>query len=171
MTAGDVAELRAALETARSFLLHMAIREQVLAVAGPNALAEWEDFPTGIAALGSLELRLTQAAALAKEVAPEIQDKLKSFAEKSPLSLQSAEIAVNVAIAQARKVDGQVVVLARKTASIFSYLAGGGFVKKLFAKKPDLPIRQMVIDIDRLLPFVDALHAAAAAKAAQPTEA
>lgn len=167
MTGADIAALRADLETAKAFLLHMAIREQALAVSGPHALADWDDFPAGIAALRSLELRLVQAVALAKDIAPELQDKLKSFAEKSPIALQAAEIAVNVEVAKARQVDGQVVVLARKTASIFSYFAGGGFIKKMLAKKPDLPIRQMVIDIDRLLPFVDALQAAADAKAAE----
>lgn len=163
MNASDLTDFRASLLAARSFLVKMKVRETQLAIAGPNAIADWEDYSTSIAALGSLELRLAQAVALAKEIAPDLQDKLKAFAEKSPLALQAAEIAVNVRIAEARRIDGEVIVLARKTASVVSYVAGGGFVKKLFSKKPDLPVRQMIVDIDRLLPFVDALQAAVAA--------
>jgi hypothetical protein len=164
MGPSDLSAFRAALLTSKAFLLKMQVRAAQLAISGPNALADWPDYPEAVAALGSLELRLSQAVAHAKEVAPDIQDKLKTFSEKSPLALQAAEIAVNVQIADARRIDGQVVVLARKTASIFSYFAGGGLVKKLFTKKSDLPIRQMIVDIDRLLPFIDALQTASAAR-------
>ena len=171
MTSTEPADLRAALLSAKTLLIYMQLHEARLAVAGSAALDDWEGYADGAASLGSLELRLARAVALAKEVAPDIQDKLKSFAEKSPLALQAAEILVNVQIANAHRLDGDVIVLARKTASIFSYFAGGGFVKKLFSKKPDLPIKQMIVDIDRLLPFVDALQVAVAANAPPPEPA
>jgi hypothetical protein len=163
MNPSDLTAFHEALLTAKAFLLKMHVRAAPLAIAGPNALADWPEYSAAIAALGSIEWRLAQAVAHAKDVAPALQDKLKSFAEKSPLALQAAEIAVNVQIADARRIDGQVVILARKTASVFSYFAGGGLVKKLFSKKSELPIRQMIVDIDRLLPFVDALQAASVA--------
>lgn len=163
MTSTELADLRAALLSAKGLLTRMHVRKVQIAVAGAGALDDWNGWAEASAALGSLELRLTRAAALAKEIAPDIQDKLKSFAEKSPLALQGAEILVNVEVANARKLDADMIVLARKTASIFSYVGGGGLLKKLLSKKADLPVKQMLIDIDRLLPFVDALEAAASA--------
>jgi hypothetical protein len=165
MGPSDLTALREALLTSKAFLVKMQVRAAQLAISGPNALADWPEYPGAAAALGSLELRLAQAVAHAKDVAPELQDKFKAFAEKSPLALQAAEIAVKVQIADARRIDGQVVVLARKTASVFSYFAGGGMLKKLFSRKSELPVQQMIVDIDRLLPFVDALQAASAAPA------
>jgi hypothetical protein len=99
--------------------------------------------------------------ALAKDAAPELLDKLKGLSDKSPLIVQSAEIAVNVQIAEARAISGAPVVMARKTAAAVSFFMGGGIIKKLLAKKKDeIPLREMLIDIERLLPLVDALKAA-----------
>lgn len=162
MASSDLAAFRADLLKARDFLVKMRVREAALAIAGPNALADWEDYAESIGALGALELHLARAAALSKEVAPDLQDKFKGFAEKSPLALRAAEIAVSVRIADARRLDGQVLVLARKTASIFSLFKGGGLIKSLFSKKSELPLQEMLVDIERLLPLVTALESAAA---------
>lgn len=156
----DLADLHAALLTAKAFLTRMAVQEAQLAVAGPQGVAEWDDYDQSVAALGSLELRLAQAVSLAKDAAPELLDKLKGLSDKSPLVLQSGEIAVNVQIAQSRRISGAPVVMVRKTATILSFFMGGGLFKKLFSKKEELPLRQMLIDIERLLPLVDALKSA-----------
>lgn len=162
MPSSDLAAFRADLVKARDFLVKMRVREAALAISGPNALADWDEYADSIAALGALELHLTRATAWSKEIAPELQDKFKGFAEKSPLALRAAEIAVSVRIADARRLDGQFLVLARKTASIFSLFKGGGIIKSLFSKKSELPVKEMLVDIERLLPLVTALEAAAA---------
>lgn len=160
MNASEIAAFRADLITSRDFIMKMLIRQPQLSALGPRAMAEWDDYPAAVDALRKLELHLARAVALAKEVAPSIQDKLKNFAEKSPVALQAAEIPLSVQLADALRNDGQMVMLARKTAMIFKYVSAGGVLKTLFTKKSELPLRQMVIDIERILPFVDVLQTA-----------
>lgn len=173
MDVSELTELREALVTARDFLVKVTLHKVDLAIAGPNELAGWDGYDDAARAMGLIELRLAQAVALSKDVAPDLQDKFKSFSEKSPLALRAAEMAVEVRIAQSRKVGGSTIVLTRKVATALSYVVGGGFVKKLFSRqeKKDFPDPQMLIDIDRLLPFVDALRAAVDKVAATAAEA
>lgn len=159
MNSSDIAAFRADLLTSRDFIMKMIIRQPQLSALGPRAMAEWDDYPAAVAALGRLELHLARAVALAKESVPSIQDKLKTFAEKSPLALQAAEIPLSVQLAEVMRSDGQMMMLARKTATVFKYVTAGGVLKTLFTRKSELPLRQMVIDIERLLPFVDMLQA------------
>ncbi len=169
MPASDMTELRDALITAQAFLVRMLTNARALYISGPNALAEWDGYAEAVAALGSLELRLANAVVLAKQVAPELQDKLKGFSDKSPVAIRSAELAVNVRIAGSRKLPGSAAVLARKTAAVFGYFAGGGLIKKLFSKRSeDLPLHEMVVDIERLLPLIEVLAAAPRPDLAKP---
>jgi hypothetical protein len=172
METSDLAGLRDALLTSKAFLTKMLVREAQLAIAGPQSLADWDDYDLSVAALGSIELQLAQAVALAKDAAPELLDKLKGLSDKSPLVVQSAEIAVNVQIARSRKIAGAPVVLVRKTAAAVSFFMGSGLVKKLLSKKKEeLPLCQMLVDIERLLPLVDALMAAVDRRRIHPDSA
>lgn len=168
MNLSDPAELRDALLTTKSFLIRMTVHKAHIAISGPNELAGWNNYEAAAAALTSMELRLVLAVDLAKRVAPELQDKLKSFADKSPLALGAAEIPVLVQIAQPHGVDGSTIVVARKVATALSYFVGGGVIKKLFSKRKDMPDPQLLIDIERLLPLVDSLAVAAQNAAAKP---
>lgn len=152
------------LKKSKDLLLEMEINRDRLAVVGMKQIGKWEGFEEAAASLTNLEKGLSQAIRISRFIDPELHDRLENVYQNSPLVSRAAEIGVAVQIAETRAnirntsyIGTGLFGLADEIVQSFSRILGVKVFKSYFSDEGEIPVRRMLVDVERLIPLTEEL--------------
>lgn len=152
------------LKQIKRFFLDMEARRDRLSIVGLRGISEWEGFQEATSALSTIEAKFAQAVRISRFVNPELGKRLSNIYDNSPLIYRAPEILISVQVEEAKGKLGfqgtPLVFLFNSYARLFGFAK----FKSLFTDEGTIPIRRMLVDIERLIPLVDELSSNALSK-------
>lgn len=149
------------LTAVRAFLFEIARKQEYCELAGLGEVNKIDGCNQAIGALKTLETQLSILERSSRFTAPELHEKIKSITNESPIASRAAEISLAIEISESRR-------LRRGLVSWFESIAGGlnGAIglkpyKNVFSSDGEIPLKKMLVDLDRLLPLAKAVESTA----------
>lgn len=146
------------LRTLREFLLEVAANEDSLSIIGLRGLQKISGYADAVKVLPNLETNLYACERLANFVDKDVATRIAKINLESPLVGQSAELSIAIKIAEIRKYRIDFTSSFGLIAEPFMQAFGVRRFRKMFEESGEIPIRRMLRDIDRLIPFIDNLQ-------------
>lgn len=156
------------LKTSKDLLLKMEINKDRLAVVGMRHIGKWSEFKEGATSLTNLEKNLSQAIRISRFIDPELHERLENVYQNSPLISRAAEIGVAVQIAETRAhtqktsfIGTGLIGIMGEVFKTFSRVLGVKEFKSFFSDEGEIPVRRMLVDVERLIPLTEELSRSA----------
>lgn len=160
----EIDDFIAELRQIKSFFLAMEASRESLSVVGLKGINRWEGYEGATKALSTIETKLALAIRASRFIHPEISERLSNIHENSPLVSRAPEINIAVQVEEAR--SNQLLRLSdfARIVNVFAPLLGIARFKSQFSDDGTMPLRRMLVDIERLIPLSEELSASALRK-------
>ena len=141
----------------KNLLLRMEAASSLLAVAGMRRVSTWSEYNVGKEALLQLESKLSSVLKISRFVDTEIHERLLKISEESPIISHVAEIGIAIQIAEYQTKNGSGLSVFDALSASFSRTLRIPRFQSLFADEGQIPIRRMLVDVERVIPLVQEL--------------
>ena len=150
----ELRELVEDLASVRVFFIEIAKKQAHLEIVGLERIRRIEGFEKASEVLRSIETRLAEFQRSARFAAPEIHEKVTKILDGSPLIDRASEISLAIEIADSRTLPSKFLPVLSHIAGDYAKLFGIAAFKGAFDSDGVIPLRQMLIDLDRIQPLL-----------------
>ncbi|MBU2889019.1 hypothetical protein [Celeribacter halophilus] len=145
------------LPSIRSFLFEVLSLETKVGLYGLSVLFRHNDHLAPIQSLKKIETNLYALARAARFISHEHEHVLNNILTSSPLINRCTEISLAFELAKNQRPLHSPLSVITKSAAFFGQTIGINFNKFAFDENGSLPIRQMLVDLDRIIPIAQSI--------------
>lgn len=153
----DVRELNSELQTLRNFFFEIAANQDQLSITGLKGIKKLKGYSEAVEILPTIESRMIQLEKLATFVDAGIAERLRRINQESPFVRQSVELKLTIQLAEIRRPSASIAGSLRRVFTAYGRLIGISGFRELFEDSGEIPIRRMLNDLERTIPFVEQL--------------
>lgn len=150
----DLREFREQLLHLRSFLFEVASNTDRLSIEGLRGLRRLNGYEEALSTLPEIETKLLGCERLAAFLDTEIATRVSQISNKSALIAFAPEMRLTFELSEKKKSHVSVLSALRTSIAIFGRPFGFALAESPFDDSGTLPVRKMIIEIDRLLPLL-----------------
>lgn len=154
----DIYTLKGDLEKIRAFLFETATKQKYFEVAGLGEIKKVDGFDQAVTIMKSLEPRLSDLERSSRFLAPELHPKIKKIVDENPISNRATEIALEIEIIDSRNFQSEIFSSLSSLAQFFGSTFGLKRRNSIFAGDGEIPLREMLVGLDRLLPITNEIE-------------
>lgn len=154
----EVHEFASDLRMLRGFLFDVVTSQEMLSVVGPGGMRKLDNFEKAMEVLSSLETKLHGCERVARFVDSDAASRIAKIAEGSTLNAQATEFRLMIEIEGAQRLPHRTAPFLRSVFNGISRSFGVPQFKNIFADAGEIPVRRMLNDIDRLIPYIENLE-------------
>lgn len=146
------------LKFARDFLFEVAANEERLSIDGLRGLKKLSGYEKAMEIFSSIEPKVIACESLARFIDPNIADRIGKINNEGFLLGHATDLAIAVKLATKRRPPATPIGALILSFEFFSRAFGISSQRHIFEDTGTVPIRKMLADLERTIPFVEQLE-------------